>query len=227
MKIYHISDTHGFHNQIIDIPECDVIVHSGDFSNYKDIQANFIETLDFIQWYSDLKTDAVKILVAGNHDSYAFHNHKKFKRLCKEANIVYLMNESYNINGVKFFGSPYQPSFGNWFFQKSRQSINKIWELILEDTKVLIVHGPPKGVLDLSYDVNNGLEFCGCKSLANNIEYRLKDLKLCLFGHIHDNSNIKNHGVLNRENVLYANSSLVHDNRFTEGIINKGHLISI
>ncbi len=32
MRILHISDTHGQHQQLSDMPEADVIVHSGDIS---------------------------------------------------------------------------------------------------------------------------------------------------------------------------------------------------
>ena len=32
MKILHISDTHGCHHRMRDLPEADMIVHSGDFT---------------------------------------------------------------------------------------------------------------------------------------------------------------------------------------------------
>ena len=31
MKILHLSDTHGCHHRLHDLPEADVAVHSGDF----------------------------------------------------------------------------------------------------------------------------------------------------------------------------------------------------
>lgn len=31
MKILHISDTHGFHHRLQNLPPADVLVHSGDF----------------------------------------------------------------------------------------------------------------------------------------------------------------------------------------------------
>lgn len=31
MKILHLSDTHGCHHRLRDLPEADVMVHSGDF----------------------------------------------------------------------------------------------------------------------------------------------------------------------------------------------------
>lgn len=32
MRILHISDTHGCHHRMRDLPEADMIVHSGDFT---------------------------------------------------------------------------------------------------------------------------------------------------------------------------------------------------
>ena len=32
MRIIHISDTHNMHRQLTNLPEGDVIVHSGDFT---------------------------------------------------------------------------------------------------------------------------------------------------------------------------------------------------
>ena len=32
MKVLHLSDTHGLHHQIKDLPAADVIIHSGNIS---------------------------------------------------------------------------------------------------------------------------------------------------------------------------------------------------
>lgn len=50
MRILHLSDTHGLHHQIKDLPEADVIIHSGDISHNGDES----EVLDFLNWYIDL-----------------------------------------------------------------------------------------------------------------------------------------------------------------------------
>ena len=50
MTILHISDTHGLHNQLTDLPAADVIVHSGDFT----LGGSEKEAIDFMQWFSDL-----------------------------------------------------------------------------------------------------------------------------------------------------------------------------
>ena len=50
MRILHLSDTHGIHHRIKDMPEADVIVHSGDISN----NGTEDEVLDFLNWMIEL-----------------------------------------------------------------------------------------------------------------------------------------------------------------------------
>ena len=51
MKLYHCSDTHGFHLQL-NIPDgIDMIIHSGDATNSKNKIQNTDEFIAFIEWY--------------------------------------------------------------------------------------------------------------------------------------------------------------------------------
>ena len=178
MKILHISDTHGFHNTF---PETtwegiDVVVHSGDCSNYYDVFRNEQEVWNFIDWYKGVPVK-YKIYVAGNHDTSI--ERKRITKEDFEANgIIYLENSFVNIDGVKFYGSPITPTFNDWAFMKARDKTHQVWEAIPEDTGVLIVHGPPKGIRDLSFDRDGKLEFCGdysllkrCISLQNTLKF--------------------------------------------------------
>ena len=63
MKILHISDTHNCHHRLRDLPEADVVVHSGDFCMVGTEQ----EALDFLNWFCDLPYKH-KIFICGNHD---------------------------------------------------------------------------------------------------------------------------------------------------------------
>ena len=69
MKLLHISDTHGFHEMypMERFNDIDVVVHSGDCSNYRDPYRNEPEVRAFIAWYRDVPVKD-KIYVAGNHD---------------------------------------------------------------------------------------------------------------------------------------------------------------
>lgn len=50
MEILHLSDTHGCHRRLRDLPEADVVVHSGDFCMVDSEQyAN-----DFLNYFCDL-----------------------------------------------------------------------------------------------------------------------------------------------------------------------------
>jgi Icc-related predicted phosphoesterase len=97
---------------------------------------------------------------------------------------------------------------------KARDKIYKVWDSIPDDTDIVIVHGPPKGILDLSYNRNNQLEFCGCSALAKRI--RKIQPKLCLFGHIHNCEDIINAGYTKHSdyNTIYSNGSVVTDGKF-------------
>ena len=64
LRILHISDTHGVHRCLRDLPKADILVHSGDFT----MSGSEAETLDFLEWLCDLPYRH-KVLVAGNHDA--------------------------------------------------------------------------------------------------------------------------------------------------------------
>lgn len=49
MKILHLSDTHGCHRRLKDLPEADVVVHSGDICMVGSEQ----EAIDFLNWFCD------------------------------------------------------------------------------------------------------------------------------------------------------------------------------
>ena len=205
--------THTYH-ELLDIPDnIDIVVHSGDFTNAKDVYKNEPEALNFLHWYGSLPIKN-KVLIAGNHDAYTFHMKTKFKEWCVHYNIVYLENSYAEIEGIKFFGSPNTPQFGDWYYMKDRNKMDKLWRQCNNDIDVFVVHGPPKGILDKSYDRNHNLECCGDSSLYNHI-VRINP-KLCLFGHIHDNNDIINQGTFKMSTMetIFSNGSVVKDRKF-------------
>lgn len=224
MVVYHFSDTHGFHKGV-NIPECDVVVFSGDESNYRDVYRNEQEFYDFLDWYGNVDHPH-KLFIPGNHSSYIYSNERIVKRKMLEKGITYLNKTSVSIQGIHFYGDPLTPTFGDWFFMCKRETINRHWEIIPESTNVLITHGPPKGILDLSYNRKHELEFCGDSALLKQIK-KLSSIKAVLFGHIHDCEGIENHGVLLRGGVTYSNGTCVKDGRFDLGLFHQGNLIKI
>ena len=114
---------HTYH-KLLTIPEnIDIVVFSGDCSNPRDPYTNEHEVKDFIHWFKELPIEH-KIFVAGNHDT-SIENKLVKKIDFSGYNIHYLENDYITIDGIKFFGSPYTPNFGNWSFMKDRSKINK------------------------------------------------------------------------------------------------------
>lgn len=221
MRVQVISDTHGNHYQIEIDPTIDCLIHCGDSTNYWDIERNQVEFDNFFKWFNGLVIPH-KVIIAGNHDTWALKQHNK-ERL-KNAGIIYLENDYHEINGIKMFGSPYTPTFGNWYFMKERSKLDRIWEQV-EPVDILITHGPPKGILDLSYRTHNEIERCGDESLKNRVFNTIKP-KYHLFGHIHDNKDLINHGIRVIDGITFINASLVKDGKL-ERIHCNGYVFEI
>lgn len=201
-----------------------MIIHSGDASNSKNPIINHNEMWDFKEWWNKLEVK-YKIYVAGNHDTSIEKGIFNKKLLENNDNSFYLENDDVEIEGIKFYGSPYQPLFGNWAFQQADNKLFKMWENIPEDTDVLITHGPPKGILDLAEDRNHKLEYCGDKNLFNKV-MKIKP-KYHLFGHIHNNGNQINVGQRIYNGTTFINSAAVTDRKFNYGITYQGTIIEL
>lgn len=230
MKILHMSDTHGHHDMFPSerFEGVDVLIHSGDASNFRDPYRNEHEMRKFIDWYASIPVEH-KIYVAGNHDTSVE------KRLIKHEDfaakgIIYLENSEVTINNVKFWGSPHTPTFGDWAFMKKREKLHDVWQAIPDDTDVLIVHGPPKGIRDLSFDRHGNLEMCGCSALMKRCWVLRDTLKLVCFGHIHNMDGVdSNQGVshYSRTKTIFSNAACVHDGRFDLGLTSHGNIITL
>ena len=213
MKIWHISDTHTYHG-LLTVPEdIDIVIHSGDATNPRDPYASEQEMLNFISWFGSLPIKH-KVFVAGNHDLCIERNLVTKIDFMKNG-IVYLENDYAEVEGIKIWGSPFTPTFGQgWAFNKKRSALHDIWKEIPDDVDIVVVHGPPKGILDLAYHQLNCIEFCGDEALRKRMY--LLNPKLCLFGHIHNNENIINAGTMKLSNhdTIYSNGSVVTDGKF-------------
>jgi Icc-related predicted phosphoesterase len=213
MKIWHISDTHTYHG-LLKVPEdIDMVIHSGDATNPRDPYASEQEMLNFISWFGSLPIK-YKVFVAGNHDLCIERNLITKIDFMKNG-IVYLENDYTEVEGIKIWGSPFTPTFGEgWAFNKKRSALHDVWKDIPDDVDIVVVHGPPKGILDLAYHQLNCIEFCGDEALRKRMY--LLNPKLCLFGHIHNNEDIINAGTMKLSNhdTIYSNGSVVTDGKF-------------
>lgn len=228
LKVLAISDTHAQHSHFPKdyFRDIDMIIHAGDESNYYDVYRNEQEFWDFLEWFRDIDVK-FKVLIAGNHSSFINKNTKIVREACKKAEIIYLENELIEINGIKIWGSPYSPTFGDWYFMKSRDKMHDIWQNIPGGIDILVTHTPPKGILDLSFDREGTLEFCGCKSLMSHVK-RIKP-KYHIFGHIHTMEGIDNAGTRTIEDLdtIFINASCVTDGKFNMGLSSWGTIFEI
>lgn len=147
------------------------------------------------------------VFTAGNHD-FAFERAyaKEKLDLCR---LRYLQDEAIEIDGKKFYGSPWQPAFCGWAFNVERgQAIKKYWDLIPEGIDVLITHGPPMGLLDQS---SRGRENLGCEELAKRID--IVKPKVHVFGHIHGGRGHRNYRGMDFYNASVVNEAynVVHE----------------
>lgn len=225
VKIWHIGDTHTYH-RLLKVPRgIDLVIFSGDCSNPRDRYKNEPEVRDFMLWFANLKIK-YKIFVAGNHDTSIFH--KLFTRNDFIAlNITYLENEYAYVEDLKIFGCPYTPTFGDWVFNKARHSMNEIWKEVDADTDIIVTHGPPKGFLDATVDFNGYIKQAGDVSLRRHVLERIKP-KLVCFGHLHNDDDIINAGVLKLSayDTIFSNGSVVTDGKFGR-LSSNGNILAV
>jgi predicted phosphohydrolase len=202
MKITFISDTHNKHKYLTSnaydniLGSGDVLVHAGDVSS----MGKSYEINDFLNWFS--KTPfTYKIFIAGNHD-FHFESYHDIAIGYKEQGVHYLFDSDIVIDGIKFYGSPWQPEFHGWAFNLPRGSkLAEKWFKIPEDADILITHGPPFGKLDY---VRYGNENVGCEELMKRVE-EIKP-KIHVFGHIHEG-----YGYVFDGNTHYINAAVLND----------------
>ena len=205
MKIVALSDTHNQHHVVSNwgwLPPADVLIHSGDIS----LRGTEGEVKEFFEWFFALEHYKHKIFIAGNHDFFFERFPEKVKNTVFPENVHYLQDSGIEIDGIHFWGSPIQPWFHNWAFNRDRGAdIRKHWDLIPANTNVLITHGPPYKILDeVMYASRHNPEMnVGCQDLTNKIA-QLTDLKAVIFGHIHEG-----YGAVEQNGVKYFNASFI------------------
>lgn len=200
-----ISDTHNLHDEIAYLPRGDVLVHTGDFSEYGTCE----EVVAFADWFAS-RPFKHKILIAGNHDigmdatgydtkigatwkqywngTPRDNNPVDVRRLLdSRSDITYLENNSCVVEGIKIYGSPMTPLIvlpiakpvAMAFNLMTQEEQHAHWQTIPLDTQVLLTHGPPAGV----HDVVAPLWRLGDQDLYDRVlEVRPQ---YHIFGHVH------------------------------------------
>lgn len=201
MKLVIVSDTHGCDFSLLNLPEADMLIHAGDWTN-----RGTIEEVSKFNAICGKVLDKYRLgiyVTPGNHDWLAQTDYDLCERLLTNCNLM--INEGIESEGIKFWFSPYTPFFCNWAFMEEAEELEQIWSKIPEDTNVLITHGGPHKVLDLTNEYMN----VGCRELAKRVSH-LEHLRLHAFGHIHSAAGItkKINNVLNTQEVTFANVAI-------------------
>ncbi|CEG45970.1 Phosphoesterases [Plasmopara halstedii] len=194
LRVVCISDTHTKHRRIQNLPDGDVLLHCGDFTN----RGTHDEIRDFNDWLGTLP-HRHKVVIAGNHDvsmdavEYDQHWDKAFRHMeyndpslsrALLTNCTYLENRSIVIEKIKFYGSPMTPLISGraGAFHLARGFADQQhWNKVPANVDVLVTHGPPYGILDLTVTGHH----VGSETLLRETLSRIRP-RYHVFGHIHE-----------------------------------------
>jgi Icc-related predicted phosphoesterase len=198
--IVAISDTHSYHRNII-VPDGDILVHAGDITWRGELEI----IADFCNWWKELPHKN-KIIVCGNHE-LGIRNEQKRNialQMFDDTGSFYLEDKSARINNFYFYGSPWQPAFHDWEWNLPRNGdeLSQKWDMIPEDTNILITHCPPYGILDDTIQAGSQ----GCELLAKRLP-QLTNLKVHIFGHLHRDGG----KMVERDGVKFINAAVCTD----------------
>lgn len=201
-----ISDLHG---NLPEIPDCDLLCIAGDIvplwaQNDLHISAIWLDG-NFRNWLDEIKRRKIEVVgIAGNHD-WIFEIHPNI--LPHNLSWVYLQDNHYEWNELKIWGTPWQPTFYDWAFNLDEEFLETKWDLIPQDTDIIIVHGSPYMHGDKVFHIRDGQEIeerVGSASLLRKI-LEIKP-KLVVCGHIHSG-----YGIYQAEETTIINCSLVNE----------------
>lgn len=191
-KIVVISDTH--RQCFMDLPKGDMLIHAGDFDIRDEFELNHV-----VNWFMALKFKNI-VFIGGNHDLYLEQLFKAGITSKMPKGIHYLCNSSVEIDGIKLWGSPYSPAFGQgWGFNGFLDDLKKIWATIPNDTNIVITHAPPFGINDVVRGIHQG-----CPILRD----RIKEIKPKLHCHAHIH---EGYGIYQDEYTTYINGSIMDE----------------
>ena len=214
MEVLLISDTHGKHGLLSHpLPKADMIIHAGDIGEHQ------WDTRNFLSWFHELPYK-YKVFIAGNHDKwierdldnfYHYYDYYRHKRSEGNGRMKFLFDQTYEVEGIKIYGSPWTRNLPSWAFQVPDENATKLWAKIPDDTDILITHGPAYGIGDaVSEQMLRGREdpHVGCKALLE----RVKEVKpkIHVFGHIHEGAGLH----CDIEGVKSVNASVLDENYY-------------
>lgn len=202
MRFVAVSDTHN-RNERIAVPDGDVLVHAGDLT----MRGTAPELDAAARWLGALRPRyRAVVAIAGNHDFGAESDPAATRALFESHGITWLADSATVIDGVRIYGSPWQPWFLDWAFNFPQHDggamAQTTWAKIPDDTDLLLTHGPPFGILDATFP---GDERAGCPHLLAAI--RQRRIRAHVFGHIHEGYGTELHRGDDGAETRYVNAA--------------------
>lgn len=210
IRIVHISDTHSMHRDIesqFRLPEGDILIHTGDFSNH----GTDAEIKDFDQWLGEVgrRYRFGALLIPGNHDLWGTIRAvssgtldpklavapQYFQQRFRHCRV--LEHEEVTVAGFRIFGSGWCP----WQKDGSPDKVGgseghamtaTAWteaggnldqfNAIPDGVDVLLTHCPARNILDCTGQRGYGW---GSSTKLRDAIYRTRP-RIHLFGHLHE-----------------------------------------
>jgi Icc-related predicted phosphoesterase len=172
------------------VPDGDLLVHAGDLTSRGTVE----EVVKAASWLRSLP-HRHKVVIAGNHD-FLFEQSPGVARGLMDG-LTYLEDGEAVVEGLRIWGSPWQPRFFDWAFNLDRGApIRAKWDLIPAGLDLLVTHGPPLG----HGDVTVAGQAVGCADLLDAVR-RVRP-RWHVFGHIHEG-----HGITEDGGTTFVNAS--------------------
>jgi Icc-related predicted phosphoesterase len=158
------------------VPSGDILIHAGDLTSHG--KKNQVQ--DFADWFRS-QPHKHKVVIPGNHDWYAEQSARECEALFHGVN--YAIHGCIQVAGFKIGMFAFQPRFFGWAFNVDRNSpkMEFLWSRIDNDCDIIVSHGPPQGLCDLT---PRG-ERVGCEVMYKKLK-QIEKLKLVVCGHIHE-----------------------------------------
>jgi predicted MPP superfamily phosphohydrolase len=177
-RVMVISDTHEHSLDGTTMPQVDILLHTGDLTNFGEVES----LRESVKMLGTIEAE-LKLVIAGNHDifldatprvenmsdeEYAKYHEAALEIMtgpsAKEAGITYLQEGTYTFtlsNGATFrvYASPYTAGSGGWAFPyesledrfndaKQTNRTSIATNPILSGVDIVMTHGPPHSILD-------------------------------------------------------------------------------
>jgi Icc-related predicted phosphoesterase len=194
MKITAVSDLHGDKPKLLG---GDLLIIAGDLTAMDKLS----QYQDFCFWLHN-QSYKRKIVIGGNHDMRLEKEAFKFDEHITGAS--YLCDSGTEFEGLKIWGTPWTLYFDgvnpdcSGFMHRSEAFLKEKFDMIPENTDILISHGPCFKRLDETLWKKNA----GSIALRDRVDYlRGKKLRYHFHGHIHEAYGMHEEGGLKTYNV--------------------------